>query len=319
MTEPAMAKPALIALDWGTSSFRAFLLTADGQILERNEKGRGILHLGEESFEQVFEAATRPWVEAHGPLPAIAAGMIGSRQGWTEAPYVECPAEKASLAAGLIKVGASSGRDLWIVPGLSMTTTGEAPDVVRGEETQIFGAAALRGLESGLFVTPGTHSKWAFLEAGRIVWFATFMTGEMFAVLCKHSILGRLMTEGDHDAGAFRRGLDAAQGNPMLLNSLFSTRTLGLFQQIPASGLRSYLSGLLIGQEINEASGLLNKLGRSVPQEATLIGSASLSPLYAVALEKAGVTSTAIGDEATIKGLAAIARTAGLLEPSAES
>ena len=186
--------------------------------------------------------------------------MITWRQGWVEVPYCPCPAGSAELAAALAAPRDRGRAAIHFVPGLSLIGADGVPDVMRGEETQIIGAVgggrAVRGRRA--IVLPGTHSKWALAEDGRIVWFATFMTGELFAVLKEHSILGRLMAGDAHDDAAFARGLAYAQSGPGgLLKRLFSVRTLGLFDR--AAGERrspSYLSGLLIGSEIARGAGL---------------------------------------------------------------
>jgi 2-dehydro-3-deoxygalactonokinase len=200
------------------------------------------------------------------------------------------------------------------VPGLSFEGADGVPDVMRGEETQILGALALRP-EAGLLVLPGTHSKWARIEAGRVVWFATFMTGELFAVLRRHSILGRLMQEGPGDPEAFGRGVrfglsgDRAAGG--LLRRLFSARTLGLFDRLPATGLADYLSGLLLGDEIREALGCLGP--KAAERGLLLVGGADLAARYRAALAMAGIEAAIVEGEPAATGQAAIARAAGLV------
>src|SRR5262249_54043851 len=144
------------------------------------------------------------WIASHGVVPIILSGMIGSRQGWREAPYARCPAGADDLVEALVRFE-HDGLALALVPGLSAENTG-MPDVMRGEETQIFGALALSGRDDGLFLLPGTHSKWANVSARRIMSFRTFMTGEVFGALKDHTILGRLM-HGDEDPAGFARGV----------------------------------------------------------------------------------------------------------------
>jgi 2-dehydro-3-deoxygalactonokinase len=184
------------------------------------------------------------------------------------------------------------------------------PDVMRGEETQIFGAVQDDSKRCS-FILPGTHSKWALVEKGQIVWFATFMTGELFDVLCKHSILGRLMEEGGQDDDAFLMGLECSargiKSNAGLLNKLFSVRSRGLFEEIPKTGLQSYLSGLLIGAEVTEAT-------RRIKDKTLmrLIGDSRLLKLYAKALEFFGWPSKMESENLTARGLACIAKSAEL-------
>src|SRR4051812_45149478 len=185
-----MSKPLLIGLDWGTTSCRAYLIGADG-VVARNMDGPGILRVEGGTFGPWFDTMVSEWIATHGVLPIVLSGMIGSRQGWKEAPYARCPAGIADIVKALAGID-HDGLPISLVPGLS-TENDAMPDVMRGEETQIFGALALSGKDEGLFLLPGTHSKWAEVSGGRITSFRTFMTGEVFGALKDHTILGRLM------------------------------------------------------------------------------------------------------------------------------
>ena len=306
---PAPGSASLIALDWGTTGLRAYLLGADGAVLEKKEQALGILNVKNGDFAGAFREATGAWPKA----PALAAGMIGSRQGWREAPYVECPAGLDALARGLLAVPSA---DLKIVPGVSMVDADGVPDVMRGEETQIFGVVeggVFSGGASGIAVLPGTHSKWVAVQAGKIARFATFMTGETFAALSGHTILGRLFTGETFDAQGFARGVDhaarEAKGRGGLLHRLFSARTLGLFDKIPGAGLHSYLSGLLIGAEIEEACAWLG----GKPARVAVIGGAALSASYERALQRRGIAADIAAPDAAAQGLWRIARAAKLV------
>jgi 2-dehydro-3-deoxygalactonokinase len=306
---------ALIALDWGTTSFRAYRLDAMGAVLEAKSAPAGILRITEGDFETVFEGEIGPWL-ADGPSPpVIASGMITSRQGWVEVPYLPCPAGSAELAGALLRHETGGGRIVHFVPGLSIVGADGVPDVIRGEETQIIGAvagAAGEGAGRRLLVLPGTHSKWALVEDGRLVWFATFMTGELFGLLKEHSILGRLMAGDADDEAAFRRGLAYARSpKGGLLKSLFSARTLGLFGDLAASGIASYLSGLLIGTELREALDCLEQ--PPVDQEITVVGSSDLVARYLAAIRHAGLRGREAAEHAGARGLFLIARAAGLI------
>jgi 2-dehydro-3-deoxygalactonokinase len=310
----------MIGLDWGTTSLRAYRVAADGRVLDRREAARGILAVEGGRFADALEEVAGDWLAAGPGVPVLASGMIGSRQGWREVPYGTCPAGAEELARGLAEVAGPGGRPVRIVPGLTTRDAHGVPDVMRGEETQILGELAARGLPSGRFVLPGTHSKWATAEAGRILSFATYMTGEVFDVLRRHSILGRLMRDdgAPHDPDAFRRGLDRARapepggttaaGGGRLLHDLFGARTLGLTGDLPEAALASYLSGLLIGAEIAAAS------GAEVGEPVTVIGSGALTALYLDALGHLGVPSMAGTPDSAALGLLVLARAAGLLE-----
>jgi 2-dehydro-3-deoxygalactonokinase len=230
-------------------------------------------------------------------------GMIGSRQGWVEASYATLPAGSAAFAAALARVPGVAG-DVRIVPGASGSGLAGAPDVMRGEETQIVGALESGGAGDGLFVLPGTHSKWAEVRDGRILRFATFLTGEAYGALRGHTILGRLMADGPEDESGFAAGLARAREPGGLLHHLFSARTLGLFDRLQPDALAPYLSGLLIGHEIEAARAAFGD------GAVTIVGGAALARRYAAALGPRA--RTIAGDVAAARGLWRIAREAGL-------
>lgn len=308
-----MSDAALIAIDWGTSSFRAWLVSGVGAILDRIEAPSGILHVPDGDFGAVFDRLVGPWLARHGKQPIIACGMIGSRQGWREAPYVSCPAGAIDLAERLVPVASPAGHDVWLVPGVARGRDDAVPDVMRGEETQVIGCLDKGDPPRQVFVLPGTHSKWAIVEQGRILRFATFMTGELFAVLREHSILGRLMSGEAHDDDAFARGVThGGRAGAGLLHDLFSSRTLPLLDKLPASATASYLSGLLIGHEIAEAIAWvgLPHLATACP---TIVGSPALSPRYARALSIHGIDSRSGPADAAVQGIRRVLIAAGPL------
>lgn len=288
----------LVALDWGTSSLRAALLDDTGRVVEERALPRGILTVTPGEFPQVFEEVTAPWRAVPGAL-FLLGGMVGSRQGWLEAPYCPCPAGFADVAAALAWV--EPGR-IAIVPGLSCEQGG-MPDVMRGEETQVFGALDRLGVAGGLFVLPGTHSKWVRVEGQRIESFSTFMTGEFYALLRQHSILSRTMPADDGvlDEQAFERGVRHAVQAGNLLHAAFSARTLSLFGALPAQALPSYLSGLVIGEELRSQH--LHRLADPV----VIVGAPALTQRYGLALRVLGIAAHSVGPEATWRGLWAIA------------
>ena len=299
---------ALIGIDWGTTSFRAYRIDAGGSVIETREAAAGILAVRDGDFEGVLTREIGAWLAAEPDLPVIASGMITSRQGWLEVPYCACPAGSAQIAAALMRHPARPG--LHFVPGLSLIGEGGVPDVIRGEETQIVGEVGERPGRH-LLVLPGTHSKWALAEDGIITWFATFMTGELFAVLKEHSILGRLMQGEADDHAAFERGLAYARaGGGGLLRRLFSARTLGLFDLLPESGVASYLSGLLIGSEIEEALGCVEI---APDAEIRVIGASQLAWRYRGALAARDLRVRQAHDDASARGQFLIARAAGLI------
>ena len=285
----------LVAIDWGTSSLRGALLDAGGKVLEERSDARGILTVPEGGFPAVFDKLFGDWMRLEGARCLIS-GMAGSRQGWAEAPYVACPAGPDELARHLHWIE----RDrVAIVPGLS-DTQGDVPDVMRGEEVQIFGAMRLAGLADGLFVLPGTHSKWATVRGGKVMGFRTFMTGEVYGLFAQHSILARTLdANAPLDEAAFRRGVARAGDGDGLLHNAFGVRALGLFGRLSPAESASYLSGLLIGEELGQ---------QPLPSdgEVIVIGASALVARYALALGEKGAKVRSFGAEATWAGLRAI-------------
>ena len=290
----------LIAIDWGTSSLRGAQLGASGQVLESREFPRGILTVPPGQFEAVFLELFGDWMQAPDALCLIS-GMAGSRQGWQEAPYCPCPAGFAELGQHLLWL--QPGR-IALVPGLSSLGTDalNTPDVMRGEEVQIFGALQMAGRDSATLVLPGTHSKWVQVQGGHVAHFQTFMTGEVFALMSQHSILSKTMDlSGAFDEAAFLQGVNHSQQAGSVLHHLFAVRTLSLFNRLSAAQLPSFLSGLLIGEELRTPS--INTDSGPV----ILIGSNTLTQRYSLALQHLGIACQSHGAEATWAGLFALA------------
>ena len=304
----------LLALDWGTSALRGALVNSQGQVLKERAFARGILSVAPGEFGDVFAALFGDWARDHAAL-CLVSGMAGSQQGWVEAPYCACPAGFADVAAQLVWIKHSDGLlgqtvlPTAIVPGLTcehavdVAGLASLPDVMRGEEVQIFGAMHLTGLQDGVFVLPGTHSKWARVEAGRVTSFQTFMSGEFYALLSQHSLLARsIAVDAPLDEAAFVQGLMVARQGAGLLHHAFGTRTLALFARLGPAQLASYLSGLVIGEELR-AQPLPTGTG------VVLIGSPTLTQRYTLALARLGVPAQVLGAEATWAGLHALATT----------
>lgn len=284
----------MIGIDWGTSSFRAYRLRGRA-VLDRLAQPLGILSVAAGGFERALQDAVAPWL-ADGERRILISGMAGSRQGWIEAPYLPCPAATADLAQALLPVP-FVGAEVLLVPGLSAADPAGVPEVMRGEEVQILGA--LDGSDGTMTVClPGSHSKWAEVAGGRVETFSTHLTGEAFAALRSHTILGRLMrTDAPPDPEAFGRGVLRSGDPGGLLHHAFGVRTLGLFSQLPEDAAASYLSGLLIGHEVRAAAPALPVL---------LIGDASLCGLYSHAVAVCGGIATLAKADAAARGLALI-------------
>lgn len=284
-----------VAVDWGTSSLRGALIADDGRVLDERQAPRGILGVPGGGFPAVFYELFGDWMAPAGRRCLIS-GMAGSRQGWIEAPYCPCPADAMALAARVIPV--VPGR-IALVPGLTDSHDG-VPDVMRGEEVQIFGAIRLTGLADGVFVLPGTHNKWVRVQGGRVLGFRTCMTGEFYALLAQHSILSRTIDPAAPlDADAFTQGVSRSTQGGGLLHNAFGARTLGLFERMSPAQLASYLSGLLIGEELRSQTLQANA-------DVVLIGAPALTTRYALALEGLHITPRVLGAEATWAGAHAL-------------
>lgn len=303
----------LIALDWGTSSLRGALMDAQGKVLREAETADGIMSAAGRGFRAVFDSLAGGWLQDYPRAVVLAAGMIGSRQGWREAPYVPCPAGFAELGAGLAWLD-DADLSLGFVPGLATRHSDGAPDVMRGEEVQIFGALDALGVNDGIFVLPGTHSKWAVVENRRVLRFHTFMTGEVFALLRQHSILSRTMPSMDATPWPAARdsflAACAAAADGTLLHRLFSVRAQGLFGTLPEDMQSDYLSGLVIGEEIREALSLLHG---SMPRRVHLVCNPALFQRYHAALSVFGIGSSDCVQQASFRGMLAIARERALV------
>lgn len=304
-------RTALIAVDWGTTSARAYRVDGAGAVIDERDAPLGIQQV-RGNYPAAFAALLGDWI--HEPVPRLACGMIGSRQGWVEAPYVDCPATLDALAQRLTR---SPDGALIIVPGLACRDGDGIPDVMRGEETQIFGALADEHAPS-LVVLPGTHSKWAVARGASIDAFSTYMTGEVFAVLKEHSIIGRLLAPGAgrFAAAAFARGVHRAlaprEPSGALLHELFGARTLALFGDLAPEDIADYLSGLLIGSEIRAGRDWAAQRGFAAAR-VTLIGTPALCARYVAAIGEAGIVAGEARADAAACGLWRIASRAGLV------
>ncbi|MFZ6712358.1 2-dehydro-3-deoxygalactonokinase [Undibacterium sp. TC9W] len=313
---------SLIGIDWGSTGLRIFLIGQSGRLIDSQEAASGIsvMQGGQTAYVRVLQELAGDWLTSWPDVPLLACGMVGSKHGWQEVPYVQSPADAHDIAINILSIDAGNLRPvpsrLGIVPGLLYR--GDAPDVMRGEESQIVGA--LQGqpdwASQSCVVMPGTHSKWASIVDGKVQAFATHMTGELFAVLKQHSVLGRLMpaVQGESSDASFIAGLDVArkmmaQG---LSHQLFSVRTLGLMGDMPPDGLADYLSGLLIANELLAGLHWRSEHGLA-HAPLILIGDASLCGRYSLALSRFGVKPDAILLNTAPAGLWHLAFTAGML------
>jgi len=294
-----MDEPAYVAVDWGTSSFRLWLVDRAGHVLAERRSDEGMLAAAKSGFAGVLQAHLAA-VAAPGHLPVLVCGMAGAKTGWVEAGYVDTPAPLSAILKQAARVPGEA-RDIRILPGIAQRDT-KAPDVMRGEETQLLGALGLEAAGEALVCMPGTHSKWVRVKDGTVAQFSTFMTGELFSVVSRETILSLAVAGADEaeDIASFKSAVKAAFEAPAFAaNLLFTARSRQLlFGGTPAAA-RETLSGTLIGAEL--AAGLSG----SVPKAGiTLIASGRLAALYRQAFDALSVNVIPIdADEAVRRGL----------------
>ena len=286
----------MIGVDWGTTSFRVFRFDQDGRLRDRRSAPRGIMAIPDGRFAEALRDEIGPWLAA-GEDRVLLSGMIGSRQGWREAPYVPCPAGPAELARALVDVPFDWAK-VKVVPGMSGQDEAGIAEVMRGEETEVIGV--LSDLPSGIACLPGTHSKWVRVEGGRIESFTTHMTGETYAALRGHTILARMMRDGPADGAPFAAGVKRSGDPGGLLHQVFGVRAEALAGRLADSEAAAYLSGILIGHEVRAA--LQDRLETVVH----VIGAPELTKLYAEAVEACGGYPERHDGEAAARGLAII-------------
>lgn len=301
----AAYEPVTVLLDWGTTNFRAFLVKSDGSIIDEKEGDRGIQSVAKGEHERVVSEALASWRAEYGPLDILAAGMIGSRNGWIEMPYVPTPAAAADLAAACRTIELPEGDRLTFLPGLTDPTGFPFPDVMRGEETQLVGFGLKRDM---IVVLPGTHAKWAEIRNGRIERFRTFVTGEIYTTLANHSFLSKVATaERDHATAAFAKGVALAQEECAraggLLTRLFAVRTGWLAGTTTPDEMKSRLSGLIVGWEFVEArAGGWFKEGDTI----AVVGDDDLVEVYERVATAFGLELAPAPADAAIRGALAI-------------
>ncbi|GAA5228417.1 2-dehydro-3-deoxygalactonokinase [Paeniglutamicibacter antarcticus] len=321
--------PRLIALDWGTSSCRVYLLGEGGRIIETRSEPWGILQVAERArahstsleaqFEETLNELCGAWMNAYSWLPVVACGMVGSQQGWVQADYRPTPADLAVPTNTLATVALTNGGSIHIIPGVIDDSA--LPDVMRGEETQILGALELqRGSDNEdvsagqWMVLPGTHSKWVKVKGSTIQEFSTSMTGETYNLLMQYSILAKLAeTPLEASWDAFDRGLATAfstEGRRGIMATAFSARTLVLTGHLRATEISDYLSGLMIGDEILSVS---QSWEGEQPQRITICGNENLSPRYRRGLKRLGIEEIVELRNTAPAGIWKIAESVGLL------
>lgn len=300
-----MGRPAYAAVDWGTSSFRLWLIDEDGTVLGERRSSEGMTTAASTGFAEVLQSHLSA-LFAPDDIPVIVCGMAGARQGWVEAGYIDTPTLLSAILTGAVSVPGQK-RDVRILPGLAQRSK-QAPDVMRGEETQLLGAIAADAHGEQIVCMPGTHSKWVRVVDGAVAGFSTFMTGELFDVITRHSILSHAVTGAEAmpaDADALEAAVKAAFDQPALATSLiFGARAGQLLHGLTAVGAQARISGTLIGAEI--AGGLLN-VGKGTA--ITLVASGRLQALYESAFHILSLPYQTIDADAAVRrGLSAAAK-----------
>jgi len=299
-----MGKAGYVAVDWGTSSFRLWLVDPAGDVLGERRSPEGMMAAAKLGFATVLQSHLAA-VGATDDLPVIICGMAGARQGWVEAGYIDTPAHLATVLERAVAVPGTA-RDIRILPGIAQRNP-DAPDVMRGEETQLLGALGLNAAGDAVVCIPGTHSKWAVVKAGTVERFATFMTGELFSVVSRETILSHAVAGAEEadDIGAFKSAVVAAFHSPALAaNLLFQVRSSQLLFGGSATAARERISGTLIGLEM--AAGLT---GDRPKGGITLVASGRLGQLYQLAFETLSVAVRSIdAEEAVRRGLSMAAQ-----------
>lgn len=294
-----MTEPAYVAVDWGTSSFRLWLVDRDGEVLAERRSAEGMLAAAGNGFPAVLQAHLAA-VGAPDHLPVLVCGMAGAKTGWVEAGYVDTPAPLEAVLKQAVRVPGEA-RDIRILPGIAQRDAA-APDVMRGEETQLLGSLGLEAAGEALVCMPGTHSKWVRVRGGSVERFSTFMTGELFSAVSRETILSLAVAGADEadDVASFKAAVKAAYAAPAFAaNLLFTARSRQLLFGGTPNAARETLSGTLIGAEL--AAGLSSAVPRA---GVTLIASGRLAALYRHAFDALSVMVQPLdADEAVRRGL----------------
>lgn len=281
----------IAVFDWGTTNLRVHVVQPDGQIANTTTFKSGIKLVPRNSILTVFKNAMSGVELDYDPMPAILVGMVGSNFGWHEVSMQPGPLGVNELAGRLFRVPDAGGRDAIIVPGVTGPSVVGSRDMMRGEETQAFGAMQNMPHETGMLCMPGTHTKWVKCEAGKIKQITTAMTCEVMDFLCKDSVLRTAVAESDSETNfeVFAKGAQLGASGVGALLTAFSTRAESLSAQDPLSpsATKSHLSGVMIGSEIAAMEPYLG-------DELTIVGDPQLCSLYARACEELHIRATCI-------------------------
>ncbi|KAA0082648.1 2-dehydro-3-deoxygalactonokinase [Mycolicibacterium sp. P9-64] len=316
-TSEAKPLPRLIAVDWGTTSLRAWLMSDGGEIVSTRRRAKGLLSIADRpaaergaEYERIFIELCKDWLGEYPTVPAIACGMVGSTEGWADAGYLTVPTDLEFSADTLTKIRHARGT-LHLVPGLRVAPHGDTPgDLLRGEESQLVGALELVDSDQlpQTFVLPGTHTKWVRVDNATVQSFTSVMTGEIYGLLLRHGLLARTAATGSPDYRAFDRGLRTTTDRG-LLAELFGARALVLDGLLDPASVPDYLSGVLIADEVRHQ---FPRYGAGAG--VVVCGAPDLCNRYARALRQAGADPRIVTEDATARGLWTIAARSGLID-----
>lgn len=292
----------IVGINWGSTNFRAYRLAEDGRLVDEFSKAAGVAGLGKPGMAALIDELIVRWPTVSA---VYASGMVGSNIGWCEVPYVTAPAGVVDVAKGATRT-AIGGVEVHIAPGICCNREfDDGPDILRGEEIELFGFASSNPAWSGLAALPGTHTKWVRFDGGRITDFFTSMSGEIFDRLTAAGLLASIIDGEARDCAAFHEGVGAGYGRRLGLGTLlFGARARVMRGRLARADAASYLRGLLIGSEIADAMAIHPGLAKaSVP----LVGSGPVCRLYASALSALGVESWVVDSrDACIRGFLAL-------------
>ena len=282
-----------LIIDWGTTNFRAFAMNSKDICIDKIERPIGLLSIAQGLFAQTLSDIFEEWLGEYTSIPVYMAGMVGSANGWKDAGYVATPANVSNLSHSVIRFALPWGSCAYIVPGVRHVIASLQNDVMRGEEVQVLGLTHLCGAESFTVLLPGTHSKHVEVRQKKIQTLATFMTGEMFSLLTKHSILGKDLPAQQENDEVFKLGISQAKSNKSLLNLLFSARTNRLFEQVSDDSVYDYLSGVLIGHELQKMT-----------SNVYIVGENKLANRYKLACDNLSIKAEIFsGDDCFLAGM----------------
>lgn len=295
------ALSGFVAIDWGSTNFRAYRVDAIGGVIDRLESPLSIATMSKDEIRDTVDGVVDRWPNESESL--YCCGMVGSSVGWQEVPYVDCPTRPQELVAKVptIEIGANK---LHISPGLACISTFGVPDVMRGEELQYLGVLSLNRqlqIKLGLVCMPGTHTKWMPLDRGAVASFSTSMVGDIYNAVSKNGLLRNHIQNEARQSSAFLDGVNYGRKGGALSRLLFSVRSRVVTAELPNADAASYASGIMIGNDVADALEAYAKFAEDCP--IVLVGEPELCGLYKLAIETCGGTAVVFdAEDACVQG-----------------